>query len=460
MRFWKLLEWLPLPGRIEDNSIITHPANAFSTSPLTLTNVLTNESAFTLQTETQHYAPLSLNSNPIWTYNYPPQHSTAHHLIRNQFDPQLFALAPRLVPDITDKQTVLNLAKIAANAYVPTPHEGDWSDTEWNHSGFGWNDDRVRGYVFTTEDKDTLVISMKGTSIGVLDDGGPTGANDKINDNLLFSCCCARVSVMWSTVCDCFLGDQTCDISCLERSLYKEDRYYMQALNIYDQARQLYPHASNIIFVGHSLGGALASLMGRTFGYPAITFQAPGERLAVQRLHLPRPPGIPLFDDHIYHFGHNADPIYMGTCKGSGSTCWLKGFAMETKCHSGKTCMFDVKEDLGWHESIVNHRIHVVIDDVIEKYDEMPTCIEAPGCTDCEDWQFIDPGLPEESSPPTSSLTTVPIEPTKYKSHLHSASHSTPCTVSHGEPTTITSCVKHNWHWGCDQYTTYTTYTE
>ena len=46
---------------------------------------------------------------------------------------------------------------------------------------------------------------------------------------------------------------------------------------------------SNIWVIGHSLGGALASLVGITFGLPVVTFEAPGERMAATRLHLPSP---------------------------------------------------------------------------------------------------------------------------------------------------------------------------
>ena len=53
--------------------------------------------------------------------------------------------------------------------------------------------DGFRGQVFSTEDNSTVVVSIKGTSAGILGGGGPTQKKDKINDNLLFSCCCASV---------------------------------------------------------------------------------------------------------------------------------------------------------------------------------------------------------------------------------------------------------------------------
>ncbi|KAJ7617279.1 hypothetical protein FB45DRAFT_1063775, partial [Roridomyces roridus] len=59
---------------------------------------------------------------------------------------------------------------------------------------------------------------VKGTSAPWTAGGeGPTKKKDKLNDNLLFSCCCARVSPRWSTVCDCYAGGDKCDQKCVER---------------------------------------------------------------------------------------------------------------------------------------------------------------------------------------------------------------------------------------------------
>jgi hypothetical protein len=63
----------------------------------------------------------------------------------------------------------------------------------------GWepDDDGFRGYVFATEDNSAVVLTIKGKSVPIID-GGPTAEKDKLNDTLLFSCCCARVSRTWT----------------------------------------------------------------------------------------------------------------------------------------------------------------------------------------------------------------------------------------------------------------------
>ena len=58
--------------------------------------------------------------------------------------------------------------------------------------------------------------------------------------------------------------------------------------NLYNNLTYLYPN-SNIWVTGHSLGGALASLLSVTFGAPAVGIESPGEKLASSRLHLPSP---------------------------------------------------------------------------------------------------------------------------------------------------------------------------
>lgn len=348
-------------------------------------------------------------------------------------------------PNITDKESVIALAKMAADAYVEVPRTDDWLEAgaPWNVTGdFGWEDDGLRGHVFVDDTNSTLVIGVKGTSIAVFE--GPTTGkdkiNDKVNDNLLFSCCCARLSPFWSTVCDCYSGTAyTCNSGCLADSLSEEDRYYAASRNLYYNITSMYPDIKNVWVVGHSLGGSLSSLMGQTFGIPAVAFQAPGEALASSRLGLPAPPpndrngkgGKNKYASNlngVYHFGHTADPIFMGTCNGYSSGCYIAGYAMETHCHAGHECVYDVVNDHNWRVGLGYHRIQVVIRDILEKYDTVASCMVEPDCVDCFNWKFVEGNetIPE----PPSTTTTI--------------------------TTTTTSCTSKGW-WGCLDPTTTTT---
>ena len=89
----------------------------------------------------------------------------------------------------------------------------------------GWENpiDGFRGHVFANPSNTTVVLSIKGTTLS-----GPTSKADRLNDNLMFSCCCARVDITWvlRTVCDCYAKHQHCDNTCLENSLVKDSLFY------------------------------------------------------------------------------------------------------------------------------------------------------------------------------------------------------------------------------------------
>lgn len=251
-------------------------------------------------------------------------------------------------PDVSDVNTLATLAKMSSNAYS-TPDSG-WYDISndtlsdgrnYNlSSSFGWQEDGLRGHVFSSgPNNESIVIALKGTSSFI--GGGETGRNDKVNDNLLFSCCCARVDWTWTPVCDCYAGrgedppsndttaalpsatssleDQVyvnrCNLTCLEDALIEKSVYYPLATDLFNNITCMYPQ-SKIWLTGHSLGGSLAALLATTFGVPCVTFEAPGDQLAARRLHLPLPPGSN-WDDKRPDFGitqvyTNSDPIPQG----------------------------------------------------------------------------------------------------------------------------------------------------
>ena len=258
----------------------------------------------------------------------------------------------------------------------------------------------------------------------------------------MFSCCCAKVDYTWHPICDCPTNHNQCSQTCVNRQAHYGESYYDIAQDIYSAVRQSYP-TSDIWFTGHSLGGSLATLLGLTNNLPAVAFEAPGELMFASRLNIlppasalnwfwpsPKPknpatpdkpatpaePGKPeksppthtysyemyrsFFDSvPIYHFGNNGDPIFLGVCTGPSSACYYAGYAMESKCHIGKTCIYDIDNisrrmtpekflNASAHMDIRNHRIEKALEWYMVPYDGVPKCQVETGCVDCELWEF------------------------------------------------------------------------
>ncbi|KAJ2408110.1 putative lipase atg15 [Coemansia sp. RSA 2526] len=305
-----------------------------------------------------------------------------------------------LVPNVTDKATLVHIARMVANAYQPTDSE-TWENLgdRWDaHDSFGWAEDGIRGHVFADADNTTVVVAIKGTSSTFfLGGGSETSARDKFNDNRLFSCCCAYVDFTWATVCDCHMSGSKCNATCLQDAMNDEtsDNYFFAAAQIFMDVVTQYPRA-NIVFAGHSLGGAVAGLLGITFGLPAVGIEAPGDRMASKRLHLPVPPAGAAGRVPLFHVGHTADPVYMGVCSGRTSTCYYAGYAMESRCHNGQQLVFDTVAQRGWRVDMRHHRINEVIYLALEPWgitdpeERMPTLEpEDKDCVDCGLWKFV-----------------------------------------------------------------------
>lgn len=369
-------------------------------------------------------------------------------------------------PDVTDKDTVVSMAYIAANAYVQQEGQADWEDVGngFNRSlDFGWEGDGLRGHVWADETNSTVVIGLKGTSVAVFDGEGTT-TNDKVNDNLFFSCCCGQQG-QWSyhQVCDCATGTYACNTTCVAQSLREENRYYAAARELYSNVTEQYPN-SNIWLAGHSLGGAISSMLALTYGVPAVTFEAVPEALPISRLGLPIPPGANANTPQAraftgtYHFGHTADPIYIGTCNGAAASCSYAGYALESACHTGFECVYDVVADKGWRVGIGTHKIRSVIHDVLLKYDTVPKCVSTPECRDCAQWKMY------KSNGTESTTSAVPTTTSRIRTRTTTcetpgwwgcldSSTGTPTTTT-TTPTTSTSTCKTPGWFGCKDKTT------
>ncbi|KAG0047447.1 putative lipase atg15 [Gryganskiella cystojenkinii] len=336
-----------------------------------------------------------LNKNDV----IPQDHDSTHWETNNNN----FPLPWKRVPNPEDHQTVIAMTRMALDCYVDPARQG-WVDIgdNWEvETEIGWLEAGLRGYIFASEDQKTVVIGIKGTSLKLFGTGGgPTGNNDKLNDNKMFSCCCGKVDRTWWGVCGCYMGGNQCNQQCLvddlKKDLTEEESYVGIGLKVVEAAKVLYPHAT-IWLTGHSLGGSVAAMIGVTHGYPVFTFQSPGDKRYAQRIGLVK--SNMSIKDHeklaVWQFGHSADPVYMGTCNGAASTCYSAGYALETKCHVGRFCNYDTMAELGWRQNIQAHTILTFIN-VVENWPNMtkgretvPECTIQDVCDDCAQWEYV-----------------------------------------------------------------------
>jgi len=301
---------------------------------------------------------------------------------------------------------VYEFLKMSHNVYYDI-NSSNWLNTTLsNVTDISVSKDGIKSYLFTNELKNDVVIAFKGTSVywvtnNILsDDNSDTrmndniimkqqdmcvlssSSNDKYNDNLFFSCCYYKQSGLFEkcNICETKSeNEKMCCKTCYQNSLNDKRNYINELHQIINIIKEIVDFDnSNIYFTGHSLGGMLASIASILYDKPAISFETPGDyhylKMVYNITNLTK----------IYHFGHNGDPLFIGNC---GNLCSFLGYHVNTKCHSGYTCLYDSKNKLGLGESLLNHRIEYITKHIVPNWEnDMPECVQNHNCTECEEW--------------------------------------------------------------------------
>jgi len=299
-----------------------------------------------------------------------------------------------------DYNTVSDLAKMSYNVYYDINHK-NWLNTTLNNViDVSVSNDTIRAYLFTNNEKTNTVIAFKGTSTYWTNNNNKlnemsynsqnhknmcmlsSSVNDKYNDNLFFSCCFYKQNSLFENCKTCNNTEiYSCCSDCYKTSVRDENNYINDISKIIDRVKtEINFNESKIYFTGHSLGGMLASIAALLYNKTGASFETPGDLHYIKLAYNIKQ------NNNFYHFGHTADPIFMGNC---GRTCSLFGYNINTMCHTGYTCLYDSKTKLGYSESIFSHRIEYIVKNIIPKFEnDMPNCTIESNCNDCTDWNF------------------------------------------------------------------------
>ena len=297
---------------------------------------------------------------------------------------------------IINYENILDLASMANNVYL-NPQDSKWLNTTLQEvQDISLNTESLKVYLFRNSQLKINVISIKGTSLywrypqNILNNTcsindkdiyiDSTYYNDKYNDNMYFSCCYYKQSNLFEKCDQCQDEYNTCCLQCYDNTKNLELNYINIGSEIVTNLQKIIDFNEEVLFTGHSLGGTVASLLAIKYNKIGVGFESPGDKHYADMINMD------YTNNRIYHFGHNADPIFMGDC---GGTCNILGYSIYTKCHIGNTCVYDSKDKLKMGESLWNHRIHYVIDNIISQWqNNMPECSKSNNCNDCEKWTY------------------------------------------------------------------------
>lgn len=291
------------------------------------------------------------------------------------------------ISDINTYENILEFANISYNIYFDSDKKNYNNIYKNKFTNISLNDNTVKAFVYTNQEDTINVIAFKGTSLHLKHISNDVGHYDKKNDNLFFSCCYYKQIKNFNCYSDkdCNVNNN-CKKSCYKESLDDIDNYYNIAKNIINT--WLNNNNKFFIFTGHSLGGTLASMMGLTYNTYAIAFESPGDKNYIDLIGLKY---NKTQIEKIYHYGHDADIIFTGKCNGTFSLCNIGGYKIETKCHIGNVCMYDVIDKLNIKESIYTHKMDYIIKNIITQWNNtLPVCKIDEECVDCKDWNYIE----------------------------------------------------------------------
>ncbi|ELA42420.1 uncharacterized protein VICG_00519 [Vittaforma corneae ATCC 50505] len=214
------------------------------------------------------------------------------------------------------REYVLELVQLAKNSYEKYNLEGLLYELE-NQSG-------LKAKVYMRGEK--VIVSFRGTTFNVLGSDSSDNFN-RIVDNSLFKCC----------------KDQRCIVD--TKTAIENYAYISNSIAFVDQVMKLFP-TKKIVLTGHSLGGSIASIVGRIKNLEVLAFSSPGERHISDLF-------APASASNILHLGACSDTIYTGKCSTQLSPCRIMGYQIETKCRYGRSFCIGTN----YPDSILFHRI-------------------------------------------------------------------------------------------------------